>query len=161
MKAVGRLSHPNIVRATDAGEINGVHYLAMELIDGETLAEVVKKRGRPTLQEACRWIRQAALALHAAHETGLIHRDVKPGNFMLDRDGQIKVLDLGLARINSAAELDSNIDHFESDPRPKHHPLTWAGGVFGTAAYIAPEQEKDARQVDARADVFGLGGTRW
>src|SRR5262245_53476940 len=92
MKAVGRLDHPNIVRATDADDSNGVPFLVMEYVDGENLASLVRRAGLLPLPDACGLIRQAAAGLHHAHQAGIIHRDVKPSNLMLNREGVLKVL---------------------------------------------------------------------
>src|SRR5262249_40919805 len=118
MRAVGKLQHPNIVAAHDAGEIDGTHYLVMELVEGSDLARLVRDRGPLPIAEACELIRQAALGLAHAHEHGLVHRDIKPSNLMLARAAQssapptVKVLDLGLAllsdgHVEAAGELTS------------------------------------------------------
>ena len=146
MKAVGKLNHPNIVQAHDAGEVNGTHYLAMEYIDGTDLKKLVNDRGPMSVVQACQAIRQAALALASAHEAGLVHRDIKPSNLLIAKSGQIKLLDLGLARL--AGEASTNT----SD-------LTTEGESFGTPDYMAPEQWEDAHSADARTDLYALGCT--
>jgi hypothetical protein len=98
MKAVGRLAHPNIVQAHDAREIDGTPVLIMEFVDGLDLAEIVRRLGPLPVADACELVRQTALALQCAHEHGLVHRDIKPSNIMLARSGEVKLLDLGLAR---------------------------------------------------------------
>ena len=98
MKAVGRLAHPNIVQAYDAREIDGTPVLIMEFVDGLDLAEIVRRVGPLPVADACELVRQTALALQCAHEHGLVHRDIKPSNIMLARSGEVKLLDLGLAR---------------------------------------------------------------
>src|SRR5262249_36648202 len=100
MEAVGQLEDPHIVRATDAGEADGVHFLVMELIDGTDLSHLVRRRGPLDVADACELIRQAALGLQHAHEHGLVHRDVKPSNLLLSVRGELKVLDLGLALLS-------------------------------------------------------------
>lgn len=145
MRAVGRLNHPHLVQAYDAGEDHGIHYLALELMDGGDLNRLVKKRGGLPIWAACRLIRQAALALDYAHRRGLVHRDIKPANLMLTRDGQLKVSDLGLARlIREEGEIGS---------------LTDAGACLGTPDYMAPEQWENTHAVDGRADLYALGCT--
>jgi serine/threonine protein kinase len=145
MEVVGRLDHPNIVRATDAGEIDSVHYLVMELIDGLNLTQLVRRYGPIPVPEACELIRQAALGLQHAHENGLVHRDIKPQNLMLTLKGEVKVLDLGLALL-----------HAERFPLGG---LTGNGQVMGTADYMAPEQWENCHGVDIRADIYSLGCT--
>ncbi|MHB1426035.1 MAG: serine/threonine protein kinase [Gemmataceae bacterium] len=145
MKAVGSLDHPNVVEAHDAGEQSGVVYLAMKLIDGVDLERLVKERGPLPIDEACELVRQSALGLHYLHQRGLVHRDVKPSNLMRTPDGTVKVLDLGLARWRLEAEAG--------------HGLTGMGRVMGTPDFLAPEQIENAADADARADLYGLGGT--
>jgi serine/threonine protein kinase len=145
MKAVGALDHPNVVEAHDAGEQSGIVYLAMKLIDGVDLERLVNQRGPLPIAEACALVRQAALGLHYLHERGLIHRDVKPSNLMRTPDGTVKVLDLGLARWRVEAV--------------EGHGLTGMGLGIGTPDFLAPEQIEQAAEADARADLYGLGGT--
>jgi hypothetical protein len=143
VRAIGRLDHPNIVVAHDAGESRGVHFLAMDFVDGTDLARLVERRGRLPVPEACEAARQAAVGLQHAHERGLVHRDVKPSNVMVDRAGRARLLDLGLARSFGAA-ADT---------------LTARGALLGTADYLAPEQWDHPHAADTRADVYGLGCT--
>lgn len=145
MEVVGRLDHPHIVRATDAGEDNGVHYLVMELIDGVDLGRLVREVGPLPPAEAAELARQAALGLQHAHEHGLVHRDVKPQNLMLTARGGVKVLDLGLAQFR--------------EPGAGADALSGVGLVMGTPDYMAPEQWDDFRGVDGRADLYALGCT--
>lgn len=145
MRAVGKLEHPHIVRAMDAGEIDGTHYLAMEYVEGTDLAQLVKNRGPLSVVNGCKAIRQAALALAAAHAAGLVHRDLKPANLLVGKNGQIKLLDLGLARL--------------ADDTAESSELTSAGQAFGTPDFMAPEQWEDAHTTDARADLYALGCT--
>jgi tRNA A-37 threonylcarbamoyl transferase component Bud32 len=144
MKAIGRLDHPNLVEAHDAGEQSGVVYLAMKLIDGVDLQALVRQRGPLPVGEACELVRQAAVGLQYLHEHGMVHRDVKPSNLMRTPQGVVKVLDLGLARWRAVEEGGED--------------LTAAGAVMGTPDYLAPEQVRSGA-VDARADLYGLGGT--
>ncbi|MDV6032107.1 MAG: protein kinase [Phycisphaera sp. RhM] len=144
MKAVGRIHHPNVVKATDAGVANGKHYLAMEFVEGTDLGRVVASRRWLSIADACETVRQAAIGLQHAHRHGLIHRDIKPSNLMVTGDGEVKVLDLGLARIQRGPEQVGLTDDFQ---------------VMGTADYMAPEQALNASGLDERADVYSLGCT--
>jgi hypothetical protein len=144
VRAAGQLEHPNIVAALDAGQYRGVHYLVMALVDGVDLARLVDGHGSLGVADACEVARQAADGLQHAAECGLVHRDVKPSNLMLARDGLVKLLDLGLVR--SCADGPAE-------------PLTAAGTMLGTADYQAPEQWDRPQLADARADIYGLGCT--
>jgi serine/threonine protein kinase len=145
IKAAGKLEHPNIVLAHDARQIDGTQLLVMEFIEGLDLAQLLDRTGPLPIADACEAIRQAALGLEHAHEHQLIHRDVKPSNLMLARNGAVKILDLGLARLHSAEKGADG--------------TTGEGFVIGTPDYMAPEQASDCREVDARSDVYGLGCT--
>ncbi|MFO0869812.1 MAG: bifunctional serine/threonine-protein kinase/formylglycine-generating enzyme family protein [Pirellulales bacterium] len=146
IEAVGQLDHPNIVRATDADESDGTHYLVMEYVDGCNLSELVRRTGPLAVSDACELIRQAAIGLQHAHEAGLVHRDVKPGNLMLATDGLVKLLDLGLA----------NLQQSDGD-----RGLTATGTAMGTVDYMSPEQALNTKNADRRADVYSLGATLW
>lgn len=145
MEAVGRLDHPHIVRATDAREERGIRYLVMEYVDGLDLAEIVKRCGPLSIADACEVTRQAAEALSCSQENGLVHRDVKPSNFMLDTQGRVKLLDLGLAQCQEAESLGGQI--------------TGVGQVMGTPDFLSPEQALESHAVDIRTDVYSLGAT--
>ncbi len=137
-RLAARLSHPNVVSVYDAGEDDGRPYIVMEYVEGETLADVVARRGRFPPEEARGIALQAARRLAHAHGAGLVHRDVKPQNLILRADGTLKIADFGIAR---AAEATA---------------LTQAGTILGTAAYLAPEQAL-GEEVTAAADVYSLG----
>lgn len=143
MKVVGRLEHPNIVAAYDAGEEHGTHYLVMEFVEGTDLQRLVILRGKLSVENACKALYQAALGLQAAHDAGVIHRDIKPSNLFVTKDGKLKILDLGLARLSQ--------DDGEG--------LTKSGQVFGTPEYMAPEQWDDVHGCDGRTDLYALGCT--
>jgi serine/threonine protein kinase len=145
IKAVGKLDHPNLVRGTDAGQADGRHFLVMEFLQGIDLGKLVLQLGPLPVADACELVRQAALGLQHAHEHKLVHRDVKPSNLLLTPGGQVKVLDLGLARLMGEVPLGDE--------------LTDTGQYMGTADYMAPEQGFDAHAVDTRADVYSLGCT--
>jgi tRNA A-37 threonylcarbamoyl transferase component Bud32 len=144
MLAVGGIHHPNIVQAFDAGEANGVHYLAMEYVDGKDLQAHLEEKGPLSIVSACKVIQQAAKGMAAAHALGLVHRDLKPGNLFVTKTGQVKVLDLGLALVPSGENQAA---------------LTSNGSWFGTPDYMAPEQWESTHHVDARADLYALGCT--
>ncbi|HYH66356.1 MAG TPA: serine/threonine-protein kinase, partial [Urbifossiella sp.] len=160
MRAVGRLAHPNVVAATDAGEADGVPFLVMEYVEGETLSALVGRAGPRPAPEACALVRQAAAGLGYAHSTGVIHRDVKPSNLIRAADGTVKVLDLGLALPLAEAPADGDTTVAASSPSGGAD-LTSASHVIGTLGYMPPEQRRNAHAVDARADVYGLGATLW
>ena len=143
MEVIARLDHPNIVKAYDAGESGGEHYLAMELLEGINLSDLVEINGVLEAADACELVRQAALGLQHAHENGLIHRDIKPSNLILTRSGTLKLVDLGLARL---AEHGSG-----------EHSLSEIGEMVGSFDYMAPEQGLRGGVVDIRADLYGLG----
>jgi serine/threonine protein kinase len=144
-KAVARLDHPNIVRAHDIDHEDKLHFLVLEFIDGVNLHEFVKKNGTLAPARAAHYIRQAAFGLQHAYQAGLVHRDIKPGNILLDRQGLVKLLDMGLAR-------------FFDDDGTAFAKTHEQGYSIGTADYMAPEQTLDYR-VDIRADIYSLGGT--
>lgn len=159
IQVVSRLNHPNVVRAHDAGPMGAVPYLAMEYVEGTNLGRLVKPGSPMPVQQACEYIRQAALGLQHAHEQGLVHRDIKPHNLILSlRDSLIKVADLGLARLSrpandqATAMLTGGIQGTGS--------LTPQDAVMmGTADYMAPEQALDFHRADIRADIYSLGCT--
>ncbi|MEJ7591917.1 MAG: serine/threonine-protein kinase, partial [Planctomycetaceae bacterium] len=146
MLAAGTIDHPNVVRALDADEVDGVHFLVMEFVDGVDLSALLKQLGPLSVEHACSMTRMAAVGLSQIHLAGMVHRDVKPGNLMLSKEGQVKILDLGLALLN-----------------PNHSPvgddLSSASHLMGTVDYMPPEQANNTHEVDFRADIYGLGAT--
>ena len=144
-RAVARLTHPNIVHAYDAENAGPIHFLVTEFVEGCDLATLVERRGPLPVGLACDYVRQAALGLQHAHESGVIHRDVKPSNLMTTPNGRVKVLDFGLALFAADAVAVEN--------------ATAHGLRVGTAGFIAPEQAVDPHAADARSDVFSLGRT--
>jgi len=143
------LEHPNIVSAYDADEVDGVEFLVMQYVNGTSLSSLVKDRGPLPVPMAISCILQAARGLEYAHLRGVVHRDVKPSNLLLDRDGTLKILDMGLARLDSRSPVKSEPD------------LTDTGEVMGTADYMAPEQAVNMKLSDGRADIYSLGYTLW
>ena len=152
MEAIGVLDHPNIVRASDAGEDRGMHYLVMEYIDGLDLSRLGNRLGPLPVAEASELARQCAIGLHHAHENGLVHRDIKPSNLMVakskrdDSEVTLKILDLGLALLGD--------EHLQAG-----HELTTVGTLMGTLDYMSPEQGIDSHSVDQRTDIYSLGAT--
>jgi HEAT repeat protein len=144
-RAAARLAHPNIVTAHDAEQAGDVHFLVMEFVEGTNLAQLVEQPGSLPVPQVCDYIRQAALGLQHAHERGMVHRDIKPHNLMRTPEGQIKILDFGLARFVA-----------ESAPTAA---LTKPGSVMGTPDYMAPEQALATHTADVRADIYALGCT--
>ncbi|MBN2137386.1 MAG: serine/threonine protein kinase [Sedimentisphaerales bacterium] len=142
-KAAGKLNHPNIVQAIDVGEAGGYHYFVMEYVEGKTIADDLTSGGVIPEAEAIDIIIQVANALKHAHAQGLIHRDVKPKNIMINKNGVVKLADMGLARETT------DIEAAQSE----------AGKAYGTPYYIAPEQIRGKIDIDGRADIYGLGAT--
>jgi serine/threonine protein kinase len=145
-RAVAAVDHPNIVRAYDIDDDDGLHFLVMEYVDGASLYDLVARSGPLPVGRACHYVYGTCVGLQHAHECGLIHRDIKPANVLVDRAGVVKILDLGLARFFSPAADDKLTQQFDET-------------VLGTADYLAPEQAIDSSAVDIRADIYGLGGT--
>jgi serine/threonine-protein kinase len=149
VKAAAKLNHPNIVTAYDANQAGERFFLVMEYVDGPNLSQLVREQGPLPVEQACEYIRQAALGLDYAHDLGLIHRDVKPSNLLVQQTNtgpQVKILDFGLALVTAAdAGSDSS--------------LGTAQTVLGTPDYVSPEQAKNQYRVDGRSDLYSLGCT--
>ena len=144
-RAVAALDHPNIVRAHDIDKAESLHFLVMEYVDGGSMQEIVARFGQVDYVRAAHYMAQSAIGLHHANELGMVHRDIKPGNLLLDRSGVIKILDMGLARF-----FNDKTDNLTAKYDDKC--------VLGTADYLAPEQAL-SNVVDIRADIYALGGT--
>jgi serine/threonine protein kinase len=149
VRAAAKLNHPNIVLAHDASEEDGTRYLVMEYVEGTNLGALVRQKGPLSTAEAIDYTLQAAQGLDYAHRQNIVHRDVKPENLLLDGSGTVKILDLGLARLNDAVG------------RPGSVTLTSAGSMMGTPEFMAPEQAVNARFADRRSDIYSLGCTMY
>ena len=136
-KNAASLSHPNIVAVYDRGEAEGTYYIAMEYLDGRTLKELLVRFGTPPVKIAIGYTRQVLSALAFAHKYGLVHRDIKPHNVLVDSGGHVKVTDFGIARSEASQ-------------------MTEAGSIIGTAQYLSPEQARGA-PVDQRSDIYSVG----
>ncbi len=150
VKSAARLFHPNIVAAFDAESVDDTHFLVTEFVDGENLAEKVRRGGPLPLGMAYDAIRQAAVGLQHAAAQSMMHRDIKPQNLILDREGQVKVLDFGLAKFVHESTLEN--------PELTGG-LTAAHTTLGTPDFVAPEQANDSRGADFRSDIYSLGCT--
>ena len=152
-RAVSSLNHPHICTLHDIGEQDGVHYLVMEMVEGETLQQRLEK-GRLPLDQALEYAIQIADALDKAHRQGVVHRDLKPGNIMITKSAGVKLLDFGLAKLKGDVAGVSPLSQMPTqDPSA---PLTAEGTIIGTLQYMAPEQ-LEGKEADARTDIFAFG----
>ncbi|MFM7337809.1 MAG: Stk1 family PASTA domain-containing Ser/Thr kinase [Actinomycetota bacterium] len=140
-QAAGNLNHPNIVGVYDWGKVNNTYFIAMEYVNGRTLSDILKQSGTLTPMQVCDVMIEVASALSSAHQSGVVHRDVKPGNILVSTTGQVKVTDFGIARALGAGVEEG---------------LTQTGAVMGTATYFSPEQAQGVF-TDQRTDIYSLG----
>jgi formylglycine-generating enzyme required for sulfatase activity/tRNA A-37 threonylcarbamoyl transferase component Bud32 len=147
VKAAAKLVHQNIITVFDADQINGRVFMVMEYIKGHDLAAIIAKKGKLGLTDSINYILQIANGLKYAHDQGVIHRDIKPGNIIIDANGNVKIVDMGLAKI----ETDSNQEDISM--------LTGATAIMGTVDFMSPEQGFSSRDVDVRTDIYSLGAT--
>lgn len=145
-RAAAALDHPNIVRTHDIDQDGNLHFLVMEYVDGSSMLEIIKKTGPMDIKRATNYIWQSVQGLDHAFRVGVIHRDIKPGNILVDRSGVSKILDMGLARFY---HTDDDMLTLKYDEK----------SVLGTADYVAPEQTLNSHEVDVRADIYSLGAT--
>lgn len=145
IQAVGKLHHPAIVTAFDAGEHGGCQFLVTEFINGLDVGKIARANREMQVANACEIVRQAALGLDHAHSFGIIHRDIKPSNVMIDQNGKVKVLDFGLVRLDDSSLMPAEV--------------TTVGQLLGTLDYMAPEQAERADQATYRSDIYSLGAT--
>jgi len=147
VKAAAKLVHSNIITVFDADQADGRIFMVMEYIKGDDLGEILRKKGQLSVSETVNYILQAARGLKYAHDQGVIHRDIKPGNILVDSSGNVKIVDMGLAKIEIKGDEESI------------SMLTASASIMGTVDFMSPEQGFSSKNVDARADIYSLGAT--
>jgi serine/threonine protein kinase len=156
-KAAAALNHPNIAHIYEIGESDGVNFIAMEFVDGDTLRQLI--HGKATdLKKLLRYLQHTAEALAKAHTTGIVHRDLKPDNIMVTREGHAKILDFGLAKLIEPQLADPSKASDEEQITAIMQEHSTPGVVMGTLGYMSPEQARgDVREIDHRSDIFSFG----
>ncbi|MGF1571879.1 MAG: serine/threonine-protein kinase [Sumerlaeia bacterium] len=159
--SAAQLSHHNVMGVIDIGFAEGVHYISLEFVRGKNIGDITREKGSLKFDEAAGYILQASRGLAYAHDRGLVHRDIKPDNLMLNEHGVIKVADLGLAKMNQWEERPAGMDYNADLIREQamSNDLTMAEVAMGTPAYMSPEQARDTAKVDGRSDQYSLGCT--
>ena len=159
--AAAQLTHHNVVQIYDLGQDSGINFFSMELVSGGSLDDQLKAKGKLPPKLAATLILQAARGLKFAHDHGMVHRDIKPGNLMMTTDGLVKVADMGLVKTTSAEDLpvEDKADVQSMMIASARSQVTGLGSSMGTPAYMSPEQSMDATNVDKRADIYSLGCT--
>ncbi len=159
--SAAQLTHHNIIQIYDIGSDQGIHYISMEFVRGETLGEITRRQGKLASAVAAGYILQAARGLHYAHERGIIHRDIKPDNLMLNDQGILKIADMGLAKMRGEVRKPGERPGPDAASllQKARGDLTMSEVAMGTPAYMPPEQARDASTVDHRADQYSLGCT--
>ena len=147
VKAAAKLVHSNIITVFDADQADGRIFMVMEYIKGDDLGEMLRKKGQLSVSEVVDYMLQAARGLKYAHDQGVIHRDIKPGNILVDSSGNVKIVDMGLAKLESKGDEESI------------SMLTASASIMGTVDFMSPEQGFSSKNVDARADIYSLGAT--
>src|SRR6266849_6607228 len=152
-RAAAALNHPNIATIYEIGESNGVNFIAMEFIDGHTFGDVIQSE--TDLRKLVRYLQHVVEGLSKAHAAGIVHRDLKPDNIMVTRDGHVKILDFGIAKLIEAQTLSSTSSEIDTAIIPQH---SQPGTVLGTVGYMSPEQARGrTNEIDRRSDIFSFG----
>ena len=152
-KSAASLNHPNIAHIYEIGESNGVNFIAMEFIDGHTFGDVIQSK--TDLRKLVRYLQHVAEGLAKAHAAGIVHRDLKPDNIMVTRDGHVKILDFGIAKLIEAKTISSASSEIDTAIIPQY---SQPGTVLGTVGYMSPEQARGrTNDIDRRSDIFSFG----
>lgn len=156
-----QLNHHNVVQVYDVGTEGMTNFISMEFVRGSNLGDMTRKGGKLAFEDAAAYVLQAARGLQYAHDRGIVHRDIKPDNIMVNEHGIVKIADMGLAKIRGSIERSMGLDAggAEELKRQAYGDLTGASAAMGTPAYMAPEQGRDASRADHRADQYSLGCT--